>query len=277
MLNKNVKYFTTGEFAKLCKVNKQTLIYYDQIGLLSPIMKDSKDYRYYSIAQYDFFSVIELLKTVGMSLKEIQKYMANKSPENFLDLMHQQKEIVAKKRQELELIESIIEVKINTTEEALQIDFDSITIGHFPEETLYLSRNIEDSTEEQFVKAVSDFIDELDRSQLDTGYPIGGITKREQVLAGNYDNYCYLYMEQPHPQEGHPYFKAIEGDFIIGYHTGLSTTLGQTYERLFKVMAENGYELGQYAYEEYIYDAVIKNREEDYITRIMMEIVKKAK
>jgi len=42
-------------------------------------------------------------------------------------------------------------------------------------------------------------------------------------------------------------------------------------------MEEKGYELGQYVYEEYIYDAVIKNREEDYVTKIMMEIVKKAK
>ncbi|MGE7109783.1 MerR family transcriptional regulator [Lysinibacillus sp. NPDC047702] len=274
MFNKNVKYFTTGEFAKICKVNKQTLIYYDQIGLLSPIMKDNKDYRYYSIAQYEFFSVIELLKAVGMSLKEIQKYMAEKSPENFLDLMHQQKEIVAKKRRELELIEGIIDVKIDLTEEALHLDFDSITIEHLPEATLYLSRNIEDSTEEQFVKAVSDFIDELDRSQLDTGYPIGGITRREQVLAGNYDNYSYLYIEQPHPQEGHPYFKAIEGDFIVGYHVGPSTTLGESYKRLFKVMSEKGYELGQYVYEEYIYDAVIKNREEEYVTKIMVEIKK---
>ncbi|MGE7675740.1 MerR family transcriptional regulator [Lysinibacillus sp. NPDC094403] len=274
MFNKNVKYFTTGEFAKICKVNKQTLIYYDQIGLLSPIMKDSKDYRYYSIAQYEFFSVIELLKAVGMSLKDIQKYMAEKSPENFLELMHQQKEIVAKKRRELEMIESIIDVKIDLTEEALHLDFDSITIEQLPEATLYLSKNIEDSTEEQFTKAVSDFIDELDRSQLDTGYPIGGITRREQVLAGNYDNYSYLYIEQPHPREGHPYFEAIEGEFIVGYHVGTSTTLGETYERLFKVMREKGFELGKYVYDEYIYDAVIKNREEEYVTKIMVEIKK---
>ncbi|MCY9548351.1 MerR family transcriptional regulator [Lysinibacillus xylanilyticus] len=274
MFNKNVKYFTTGEFAKICKVNKQTLIYYDQIGLLSPIMKDSKDYRYYSIAQYEFFSVIELLKAVGMSLKDIQKYMAEKSPENFLDLMYQQKEIVAKKRQELEMIESIIDVKIDLTEEALHLDFDSITIEHLPEATLYLSKNIEDSKEEQFTKAVSDFIDELDRFQLDTGYPIGGITRREQVLAGNYDNYSFLYIEQPHLREGHPYFKAIAGDFIVGYHVGNSTTLGESYERLFKVMREKGFELGEYVYEEYIYDAVIKNREEDYVTKIMIEIKK---
>ncbi|MGA3599554.1 MerR family transcriptional regulator [Lysinibacillus agricola] len=274
MFNKNVKYFTTGEFAKICKVNKQTLIYYDQIGLLSPIMKDNKDYRYYSIAQYEFFSVIELLKAVGMSLKDIQTYMAEKSPENFLELMQQQKDIVAKKRRELELIENIIDVKIDLTEEALHLDFDSITIEHLPEATLYLSKNIEDSTEEQFTKAVSDFIDELDRSQLDTGYPIGGMTRREQVLAGNYDNYSYLYIEQPQPREGHPYFKAIEGVFIVGYHVGPATTLGETYERLFKVMREKGYELGQYVYEEYIYDAVIKNREEEYVTKIMVEIKK---
>lgn len=194
MLNKNVKYFTTGEFAKICKVNKQTLIYYDQIGLLSPTIKDSKGYRYYSLAQYDFFSVIELLKAVGMSLKDIQQYMAEKSPENFLELMHQQKEIVAKKRRELEIIEGIIDVKMKTTEEALHLHFDDITIEYFPEATLYLSKNIENSTEEQFVKAVADFIEELDRSQLDTGYPIGGMTTREQVLAGNYDNYSYLYI-----------------------------------------------------------------------------------
>ena len=274
MLNKNVKFFTTGEFAKICKINKQTLIYYDQIGLLSPAIKDGKGYRYYSLAQYDFFSVIELLKAVGMSLKDIQQYMAEKSPENFLELMQQQKEIVAQKRRELEIIEGIIDVKMKTTEEALHLHFDDITIEYFPEATLYLSKNIENSTEEQFVKAVADFIEELDRSQLDTGYPIGGITTREQVLAGNYDNYSYLYIEQPHPREGHPYFKAIEGQVIIGYHIGPSKMLGETYSRLFKVMHEQGYQLGQYVYEEYIYDAVMKDREEEYVTKIMMEVEK---
>lgn len=29
-------YFTTGDFAKLCEVTKQTLFHYDNIGLLCP-------------------------------------------------------------------------------------------------------------------------------------------------------------------------------------------------------------------------------------------------
>ncbi|MEC1177971.1 MerR family transcriptional regulator [Metasolibacillus meyeri] len=272
MFNKNIKYFTTGEFAKICKVNKQTLIYYDQIGLLSPVFKDDKGYRYYSIAQYDLFSVIELLKTLGMSLKDIQNYLAEQSPETFLALMRQQQEIVARKRKELELIESMIKVKIDSFELAANINFDKITIERYPETTFYLSSNIENATEEQFVTAVADFIDELDRSQLDTGYPIGGMTRREQVLASNYTNYSHLYMEQPSPREGHPYFKAIAGNCLVGYHIGTTETLSKTYERLFKIMEEQGYELGQYVYEEYIYDAIVKEREEEYVTKIMMEI-----
>ncbi|HBY3460150.1 TPA: MerR family DNA-binding transcriptional regulator, partial [Clostridioides difficile] len=34
------QYFTTGEFAKLCGISKQTLIFYDKIGIFSPEYKD---------------------------------------------------------------------------------------------------------------------------------------------------------------------------------------------------------------------------------------------
>jgi DNA-binding transcriptional MerR regulator len=91
MNKKSGKYLTTGEFAKLCKVNKQTLFFYDQIGLLSPMMKNEKGYRFYSIRQIELFFVIDLLKDLGMSLNDIQQYIQNKSPESFLSLMYQKK------------------------------------------------------------------------------------------------------------------------------------------------------------------------------------------
>lgn len=65
------KYLTNGEFAKLCKVNKQTVIYYDQMTLLTPAYRNEKGYRYYSFRQLELFNVIHLLKELGMSLEEI--------------------------------------------------------------------------------------------------------------------------------------------------------------------------------------------------------------
>ncbi|MEH7274991.1 MerR family transcriptional regulator [Neobacillus vireti] len=272
MNQKTGKYLTTGEFAKLCKVNKQTLFYYDQIGLLSPILKNEKGYRYYSIHQIELFFVIDLLKDLDMSLNDIQHYMQTKSPESYLSLMYQKKDEIVKKRQEIEMKEKFIEAQIALIEEASHLDFHQITLEPLPEKTFYLSRNIENITEEEFVEVVSDFLNELNESHLDTGYPIGVITKREQVLKGEYTNYSFLYIEQPNPKEGHPYFKSVKGDFIIGYHIGDEHTIHLTYNRLFLEMEKLNVTIGEYVFEEYIYDSVVKNHKEDYVTKIMIQV-----
>lgn len=37
MMEKNTEWvFSTGEFAKLCGVSKQTLLYYDRVGIFKP-------------------------------------------------------------------------------------------------------------------------------------------------------------------------------------------------------------------------------------------------
>ncbi|MGY6209157.1 MerR family transcriptional regulator [Cytobacillus firmus] len=272
MSKKDGKYLTTGEFAKLCKVNKQTIFYYDQIGILSPVMKNEKGYRYYSIHQLELFFVIDLLKDLGMSLNDIQQYMQNKSPESFLSIMYRKKEEIVKKRQEIEMKEKMIEAKIAIMEEASHLNFNQITLQRLPEATLYLSRNIQNISDEEFLEVISDFINELQISQLDSGYPIGSITKREQVLKGEYANYSYLYIEQPNPKEGHPYFRAVKGDFLIGYHVGSEKTIGDTYKRLFSEMERLGLTLGEHVFEEYIYDTVVRNDKEHYVTKIMMEV-----
>lgn len=272
MNKKDGKYLTTGEFAKLCKVNKQTILYYDQIGLLSPALKNEKGYRYYSIHQIELFFVIDLLKDLGMSLNDIQQYMQNKSPESFLSLMRQKKKEIIKRRQEIERKEKMIELKISLMEEAAHLDFNKITLQQLPEATLYLSKNIQNISHEEFDEVVSDFINELNISHLDSGYPIGSITKREHVLKGEFSNYSFLYIEQPNPKGGYPYFQAVKGTFLIGYHTGDIKTISKTYKRLLSELERLNLTLGDYVFEEFIYDTVVKNHKEDFVTKIMMQV-----
>ena len=132
-------------------------------------MKNEKGYRYYSIHQIELFFVIDLLKDLDMSLNDIQLYMQNKSPESYLSLMYQKKEEIVKKRQEIEMKEKFIEAQIALIEKASHLDFHQVTLEQLPEATLYLSRNIENITEEEFVEVVSDFLNELNESHLDTG------------------------------------------------------------------------------------------------------------
>ena len=64
-------YLTTGEFAKICGVNKQTLFHYDQIGILCPEIMGDNGYRYYSYLQLDTYNTIAMLKELDMPLSEI--------------------------------------------------------------------------------------------------------------------------------------------------------------------------------------------------------------
>ena len=57
-----INHIPISEFASLTNVSRQTLIYYDKIGLFKPDFKNESGYRYYSVKQIEFISVITLLK-----------------------------------------------------------------------------------------------------------------------------------------------------------------------------------------------------------------------
>ena len=80
-----MKRLTTAQFAKLHEVNKRTLHYYDDIGLFCPLTKEENGYRYYDISQSIDFEYIRMLKELNMSIKEIEMYRKQPTPDNFLN------------------------------------------------------------------------------------------------------------------------------------------------------------------------------------------------
>lgn len=61
-------YFSIGELADFQQISKQTLIYYDKIGLFQPAYVDPQTgYRYYSASQIDYLDTILIMKKIGFS------------------------------------------------------------------------------------------------------------------------------------------------------------------------------------------------------------------
>ena len=70
--------FSIGELAGYQNISKQTLIFYDKIGLFQPAYVDpSNKYRYYTAQQIDYLDTILIMKELGFSLSEIQEHMKN--------------------------------------------------------------------------------------------------------------------------------------------------------------------------------------------------------
>ena len=68
--------FSIGELARYQNISKQTLIFYDKIGLFRPAYVDPDNkYRYYKASQIDYLDTILIMKEMGFSLGEIQEHM----------------------------------------------------------------------------------------------------------------------------------------------------------------------------------------------------------
>ena len=84
-------YYSIGELARYQNVSKQTLIYYDRIGLFRPAYVDpNTGYRYYSPKQIDYLDTILIMKKIGFSLEEIKDHMKNYNLENSSDVYKRQ-------------------------------------------------------------------------------------------------------------------------------------------------------------------------------------------
>ena len=121
-MNNNAKpLFTTGEFAKLCNVRKDTLFYYDEIGLLKPEIIQDNGYRYYSANQLYLFDVISMLKECGTPLKEIRKYITERNPEAFLELLEENDKLLTREMNRLAHIHRQMSNTMALTRQALQL------------------------------------------------------------------------------------------------------------------------------------------------------------
>ncbi|ERK30886.1 MerR family transcriptional regulator [Clostridium intestinale] len=65
-------YYKIGEVVKKLNINRETIRYYENIGLLTENKRDKNDYRLYSKDEIEKVEFILMVKSYGFSLKEIK-------------------------------------------------------------------------------------------------------------------------------------------------------------------------------------------------------------
>ena len=97
--------FSIGELAGYQNISKQTLIFYDKIGLFRPAYVDpNNNYRYYEAKQIDYLDTILIMKEMGFSLSEIQEHMKNYTIDTSLVTLRKQLTVIDQQITHLQLI-----------------------------------------------------------------------------------------------------------------------------------------------------------------------------
>ncbi|PKJ54018.1 MerR family transcriptional regulator [Bacillus sp. SN10] len=267
MKNKFEKTFSTGEFAKLLEINKDTLLYYDKIDLFKPAGTFENGYRYYTFDQFNQFEGIQSLRAVELPIKELKTYFDAPNIQILQQLAMEQKEKVAKKIQKLQDIQFFLERTVVLTKEMEVILFGKVLMKQLPAEpVVYSDEKIDWSVSmEELYEQSTPFLKKLG---VKSTAAYGIVYSKEDFLNKESGDVSYLFCRLDDPSAR----MKPAGHYAIIYHQGPYDEISQTYHTLLAYLEQEQLSLDGDIYEEYLLHSIAAKEEKDYITKISVKV-----
>ncbi|MCL1829388.1 MAG: MerR family transcriptional regulator [Oscillospiraceae bacterium] len=263
------RLLTINQFAKFSRTTRDTLLYYDKIGLLTPVSRRANNYRCYSGGQLAVMNVIRTLQKLGMTLEEIKNLIEKRTPASIIEAFTQR----------IEKIDSVIEERVNarnllndlrkTIRSALDADENKITIQHLPAEAIVLGEPNDYSRGRNDYDALLSFYRAISEKypKYDLDYPVWAVFSEERVKRGDWRWPDRYYFSNP---KGHD--KRPAAMYAVGYTRGGYGQSDDLYARLTDHIEINGFEICGDAYEEYPLNEICTIDEANYLMRVMIPV-----
>lgn len=186
---------TIGQMAKLNHVSEQTMRYYDRLGILKPheVDKDT-GYRYYSIKQSARLDMIQYMKSLGMSLKDIMEHLKNCDIELIKNILEQKKAQIDEQLEALKFQKLAVERAIINFERYESSPPDgTIVLEHIGKRRVY-SFKTHINFYDHGLEVYEELLRELKKDLTEKGLPqiyfcnAGNIITKENALRRNFEN-----------------------------------------------------------------------------------------
>lgn len=260
------KKFTTGDFAKLLDVKKDTLLYYDKIDLFKPAGTRSNGYRYYTFEQFDQFMAIHSLRQGQLPIKELKTYFEAPTIQSLQQLALKQSEQVALELKKLQDIQFFLRRVVELTNELQGISFGEVQLKHLPEESVVLSEEKLDwsMSIEELYQHSSLFLKELG---VKSTAAHGVVYERTQLLQTEGSlHHLFCHLDTSHAK------KRPSGLYAVIYFKGLFDFIDDKYQQLLDSLAAQNLEMDGDVYEEYLLHSIASLEEEEFVTKISVKV-----
>lgn len=269
------EWFSIGELSRYQKISKQTLIYYDRIGLFCPAHVDeSNGYRYYSAAQLDDLDTILIMKKLGFSLSEIREHMIRHTAKESVTAFRAQLARIEGEIHELEMIRSRLAHRCRHLEAALRSreSTEDIEIEKTKGMHIFCCDIRPPYSPWETSLAVKKCYTEALTQNLPIYFECGVMVPLPHILAGRYTEAVTCFLPADPTAENENVRSLPAGLTVTAYHVGDYASIGRTYEKVLSFCRENGLELCSGSYEFCINDYVTSNDENEFITEIMFYV-----
>lgn len=270
------KLLTPNEFSNISGLSKQTLLFYEKKKIFFPIFKDEKGYRFYSLDQIDIIVTIQALQAVGLSLKEIQNYIAQRNADLIYQLYKSKitpfKNTIAKYTNML----NMLEIKMQLIQKANTVLLNTIYLEYKSSIPIVKSSSIpENASDTMQYKILCEHIEFRKEKDYTLGHAIAGIVnlKKESVNSNEKTQYTNYYTILPPDHDETSFDEIPNGTYIIIYHKGPYNQTFKSYPVILDYAKRHHYELDSMVYEESLIDETVESNPNNYITQIAIRII----
>lgn len=273
-------YFSIGELSSYQNISKQTLIFYDKIGLFRPAYVDpGNGYRYYSASQLDELDTILILKKCGLSLQAIKELLEHYTTESSLRVLTQQVQVLDRQMEELRMVRSRLAQRCVQLERAglHREGGNQPRVERLPAQLLLIRpveppftlREISIATKQCFAQAFQE--------QLPIYFQSGVTVPLERIRAGRYTEASAAFLPIEGTDRAENLLQLPKGLGASIYHRGDYLSIGRSYRRLLEFCQAEKLEIRSDSYEFCINDYITTGDESEYLTKIVFYVERKEK
>ena len=264
-------YYKIGEISKIYGIGRDSLMYYEDIGILKPF-RDKNGYRMYKLSDIWRLNLIKELRSLNFPMKKIKEYLDDRNIESTKEILNKEIILIDEKIEELLSYKQNIMKRLDTINDELRnlklYEIDLVYINK--RKTLELNANITKDEEFDFLiqKLQKDY---ENRFTILGNNNIGSSFCLDKIKQGIYNEFksvfCFLEDEEE-------IYNIIfnEGYYLTLTYKGEYKNNKHHINKMFKYIEEKGYKIISDPIEIYKIDIHETEDINEFITEIQIPV-----
>ena len=262
-------YYKIGEISKIYGIGRDSLMYYEDIGILKPF-RDKNGYRMYKLSDIWRLNLIKELRSLNFPMKKIKEYLDDRNIESTKEILNKEIILIDEKIEELLSYKQNIMKRLDTINDELRnlklYEIDLVYINK--RKALELNANITKDEEFDFLiqKLQKDY---ENRFTILGNNNIGSSFCLDKIKQGIYNEFksvfCFLEDEEE-------IYNIIfnEGYYLTLTYKGKYKNNKHYINKMFKYIEEKGYKIISDPIEIYKIDIHETEEIKEFITEIQI-------
>ena len=264
-------YYKIGEISKIYGIGRDSLMYYEDIGILKPF-RDKNGYRMYKLSDIWRLNIIKELRSLNFPMKKIKEYLDDRNIESTKEILNKEIILIDEKIEELLSYKQNIMKRLDTINDELRnlklYEIDLVYINK--RKDLELNANITKDEEFDFLiqKLQKDY---ENRFTILGNNNIGSSFCLDKIKQGIYNEFksvfCFLEDEEE-------IYNIIfnEGYYLTLTYKGKYKNNKHYINKMFKYIEEKGYKIISDPIEIYKIDIHETEDINEFITEIQIPV-----